>query len=43
MAAAALFGVCLVVAVDWLVFEPDRSLSDVQAALITVVRARVGV
>lgn len=43
MAAAALFGVCLVVAVDWLVFEPDRSLADVQEALITVIRARVGV
>lgn len=43
MAAAALFGVCLVVAVDWLVFEPDRSLTDVQDALITVIRARVGV
>ncbi|MFF5120036.1 TetR family transcriptional regulator [Dactylosporangium aurantiacum] len=43
MAAAALFGVCLVVAVDWLVFEPDRSLADVQDALITVIRARVGV
>ena len=43
MAAAALFGVCLVVAVDWLVFEPDRSLADVQGALITVIRARVGV
>src|SRR4051812_37439439 len=43
MAAAALFGVCLVVAVDWLVFEPDRSLESVQDSLIAVIRARVGI
>jgi AcrR family transcriptional regulator len=43
MAAAALFGVCLVVAVDWLVFEPDRSLESIQDSLIAVIRARVGI
>ncbi|QGN50195.1 TetR/AcrR family transcriptional regulator [Micromonospora sp. WMMD558] len=37
-ASSALFGVGLVVAVDWLVFQPDRPLEDVQDALLTIVR-----
>ena len=35
---SALFGVGLVVAVDWLVFQPDRSIADVQEALLGIVR-----
>ncbi|MEW2380804.1 TetR family transcriptional regulator [Micromonospora sp. NPDC047707] len=37
-ASSALFGVGLVVAVDWLVFQPDRPLEDVQDALLIIVR-----
>ncbi|MDM4723082.1 TetR family transcriptional regulator [Micromonospora sp. WMMA1363] len=37
-ASSALFGVGLVVAVDWLVFAPDRPLEDVQEALLRIVR-----
>jgi TetR/AcrR family transcriptional regulator, cholesterol catabolism regulator len=37
-ASSALFGVGLVVAVDWLVFQPDRPISDVQEALLGIVR-----
>jgi AcrR family transcriptional regulator len=37
-ASSALFGVGLVVAVDWLVFSPDRPIEDVQEALLGIVR-----
>ncbi|MGW4497251.1 TetR/AcrR family transcriptional regulator [Micromonospora sp. NPDC004336] len=37
-ASSALFGVGLVVAVDWLVFQPDRSIEDVEEALLGIVR-----
>ncbi|MGB2571289.1 TetR/AcrR family transcriptional regulator [Micromonospora citrea] len=37
-ASSALFGVGLVVAVDWLVFQPDRPISDVQESLLGIVR-----
>jgi len=41
LSASALFGVGLVVALDWLVFQPERSIDDVENALLTIVRARV--
>jgi len=41
VASAALFGVGLVVAVDWLVFQPDRPIEDVEESLLAIVR-RVG-
>ncbi|MFI5833271.1 TetR/AcrR family transcriptional regulator [Micromonospora sp. NPDC051300] len=37
-ASSALFGVGLVVAVDWLVFQPDRPIADVQESLLGIVR-----
>ncbi|MBP1781496.1 AcrR family transcriptional regulator [Micromonospora sp. HB375] len=37
-ASSALFGVGLVVAVDWLVFSPDRSIDEVQESLLGIVR-----
>lgn len=37
-ASSALFGVGLVVAVAWLVFQPDRPISDVQESLSGIVR-----
>ncbi|MFF5171199.1 TetR/AcrR family transcriptional regulator [Micromonospora sp. NPDC000089] len=37
-ASSALFGVGLVVAVDWLVFQPERPITDVQEALLGIVR-----
>ncbi|NJP31775.1 TetR family transcriptional regulator [Micromonospora sp. HSS6-12] len=37
-ASSALFGVGLVVAVDWLVFQPERPLEDVEDALLSIVR-----
>jgi AcrR family transcriptional regulator len=40
-ASSALFGVGLVMAVDWLVFMPQRSIEDVQESLLAMVR-RVG-
>jgi TetR/AcrR family transcriptional regulator, cholesterol catabolism regulator len=43
LASSALFGVCLVVAVDWLVFQPDRPIDEVHEALMKIVRARVTV
>jgi AcrR family transcriptional regulator len=42
LTASALFGAGLVVAMDWLVFQPTRSIDDVQAALMAIVRARMG-
>ena len=41
VASSALFGVGLVVAVDWLVFSPDRPIEDVEESLLAIVR-RVG-
>ncbi|XVU24158.1 TetR/AcrR family transcriptional regulator [Actinoplanes sp. CA-054009] len=41
VASSALFGVGLVVAVDWLVFMPERPIEDVQESLLAIVR-RVG-
>ena len=41
LASSALFGVGLVVAVDWLVFQPSRSLDDVERSLLTIVQAGV--
>jgi AcrR family transcriptional regulator len=41
VSSSALFGVGLVVAVDWLVFSPDRPIEDVQESLLAIVR-RVG-
>jgi YhgE/Pip-like protein len=41
VASSALFGVGLVVAVDWLVFQPERSIEDVEGSLLAIVR-RVG-
>ncbi|MDI6097594.1 TetR family transcriptional regulator [Actinoplanes sp. NEAU-A12] len=38
VASAALFGVGLVVSVDWLVFQPDRPIEDVEASLLAIVR-----
>ncbi|MFU8871223.1 TetR/AcrR family transcriptional regulator [Micromonospora sp. SL4-19] len=37
-ASSALFGVGLVVAVDWLVFQPDRPIEEVQESLLGIVR-----
>jgi AcrR family transcriptional regulator len=38
VASSALFGVGLVVAVDWLVFQPDRPIEDVHRSLLSIVR-----
>lgn len=43
LAASALFGVGLVVALDWLVFQPDRHIDDVERAMLAIVRARVAI
>ncbi|MFF5992978.1 TetR/AcrR family transcriptional regulator [Prauserella flavalba] len=39
-AAAALFGTLLVVALDWLVFEPERSREEVRDSVLTLLAAR---
>ena len=36
LASSALFGVGLVVSVDWLVFTPERPIEDVEAALLAL-------
>jgi AcrR family transcriptional regulator len=41
LSSSALFGVGLVVALDWLMFQPDRGIDDVEQALLAIVRARV--
>jgi AcrR family transcriptional regulator len=41
VSSSALFGVGLVVAVDWLVFMPERPIGDVEESLLAIVR-RVG-
>ncbi|GAB7050682.1 hypothetical protein JCM9534A_58080 [Catenuloplanes indicus JCM 9534] len=38
VASSALFGVGLVVAVDWLVFTPERPVEHVEASLLAIVR-----
>jgi TetR/AcrR family transcriptional regulator, cholesterol catabolism regulator len=38
LASSALFGVGLVVAVDWLVFTPERPIGEVEEALRAIVR-----
>jgi TetR/AcrR family transcriptional regulator, cholesterol catabolism regulator len=38
VASSALFGVGLVVAVDWLVFQPERPIEDVEKSLLAIVR-----
>ncbi|MFD9123741.1 TetR/AcrR family transcriptional regulator [Kitasatospora sp. NPDC059571] len=41
LTASALFGMVLVVALDWLAFQPERSLDDVHAALVRLVHGRI--
>ncbi len=40
--ASAIFGMTLVVALDWLAFQPDRSLDDVHGTVVELLRGRVG-
>jgi AcrR family transcriptional regulator len=40
-AAGALLGAIVVVALDWLTYTPDRSLDDVHAATVRMVRGRL--
>jgi hypothetical protein len=35
------FGMVLVVALDWLAFQPERSLDDVHGSLSRLLRARM--
>ncbi|MBB5804923.1 AcrR family transcriptional regulator [Saccharothrix ecbatanensis] len=37
-ASAALFGTLLVIALDWQVFQPERSLADVRESVLSLVR-----
>jgi hypothetical protein len=39
LVASAIFGMVLVVALDWLVFQPERTLDDVHGVLSGMVRA----
>jgi AcrR family transcriptional regulator len=41
LAASAVFGMVLVVALDWLAFQPDRTLDDVHATLGDLLRGRI--
>ncbi len=41
MAATAVFGMVLVAALDWLAFQPDRTLDDVHATLGDLLRGRI--
>jgi AcrR family transcriptional regulator len=41
LSSSALFGVGLVVSLDWLMFQPDRHIDDVESALLAIVRTRV--
>jgi AcrR family transcriptional regulator len=41
LSSSALFGVGLVVSLDWLMFQPDRDIDDVESALLAIVRTRV--
>jgi AcrR family transcriptional regulator len=40
ISASALFGAGLVVALDWLLFSPERPVEEVQAGLLAVIRTR---
>jgi AcrR family transcriptional regulator len=42
LASSALFGVGLVVAVDWLVFRPDRPIGEVEESLLAIVCRAAG-
>jgi AcrR family transcriptional regulator len=41
LAASAVFGMVLVAALDWLAFQPDRSLDDVHETLGDLLRGRI--
>ncbi|WP_370151033.1 TetR/AcrR family transcriptional regulator [Streptacidiphilus sp. EB129] len=41
LTASAVFGMVLVVALDWLAFQPERSLDDVHSSLSRLLRARM--
>ncbi|MFE2428000.1 TetR/AcrR family transcriptional regulator [Streptomyces sp. NPDC059373] len=41
LTASALFGMVLVAALDWLSFQPERSIDDVHAALSRLLQGRV--
>jgi AcrR family transcriptional regulator len=43
LSSSALFGVGLVVALDWLMFQHGREIDDAERALLAIVRARVAV
>ncbi|OIV36405.1 TetR family transcriptional regulator [Mangrovactinospora gilvigrisea] len=40
LAGPAVFGMVLVVALDWLTFQPERELDDIHAVIMTLIRAR---
>jgi len=40
ISASALFGAGLVVALDWLLFSPERPVEEIQASLVAVLRSR---
>jgi len=42
LAASALVGMVLVAALDWKVFQPERSLEEVHGALSALLRGRIG-
>lgn len=42
LTASAVIGMVLVVALDWLVFQPDRPLDDVHASLTRLLHSRLG-
>ncbi|MFF3482476.1 TetR/AcrR family transcriptional regulator [Streptomyces sp. NPDC002701] len=42
LTAAALVGMVLVAALDWLAFQPERSLDDVHGALSLLLQGRIG-
>ena len=41
LTASAVFGMVLVVALDWLAFQPERSLDDIHGGLSRLLRARM--
>ncbi|WP_377272049.1 TetR/AcrR family transcriptional regulator [Peterkaempfera sp. SMS 1(5)a] len=41
LTASALFGMVLVVALDWLAFQPERDIADVHTALVRLLRGRI--
>jgi len=38
LTAAALFGATLLAGLEWLVFQPDRTIEDVRAAVLVTLR-----